>query len=77
MGDILELNLQMVERQVEFAELMPEDETEATVLQHLTREPRHIDEAVRHAGLHVATVASTLELRGLVRQVGPMTYVRN
>lgn len=80
-GDILEeLNLQMVERQVEFAELMPQDETEATVLQHLTREPRHIDEAVRRAGLPVATVASTLamlELRGLVRQVGPMTYARS
>lgn len=62
-GDILEeLNLQMVERQVEFAELMPQDETEATVLQHLTREPRHIDEAVRRAGLPVATVASTLAM---------------
>ena len=79
-GDILEeLNLQMVERQVEFAELIPQDETQAAVLQHLTREPRHVDEAVRLAGLPVAVVTSTLamlELRGLIRQVGPMTYVR-
>jgi len=79
-GDILEeLNLQMVERQVEFAELIPQDETQAAVLQHLTREPRHVDETVRLAGLPVAVVTSTLamlELRGLIRQVGPMTYVR-
>ena len=70
----------MLERQVEFAELMPQDETEETVLQHLTREPRHIDEAAWLAGLPVATVTSTLamvELRGLVRQVGSMTYVRS
>jgi len=80
-GDILEeLNLQMVERQVEFADLMPRDDQEAAILQHFTRDPRHIDEAVRLAGLPVATVTSTLamlELRGLVRQVGPMIYVRN
>jgi DNA processing protein len=80
-GDILEeLNLQMVERQVEFADLMPRDDQEAAILQYFTRDPRHIDEAVRLAGLPVATVTSTLamlELRGLVRQVGPMIYVRN
>lgn len=78
--DILEeLNLQMVEHQIELASVLPDDPTESTVLQQLSHDPMHIDEAVRAAGLPVATVSSTLamlELKGMVRQVGPMTYVR-
>ena len=77
--DILEeLNLQMVERQVELGAVIPEDPTQAAVLRALTAEPRHIDETVRAVGLGASTVSSTLamlELKGLVRQVGPMTYI--
>ena len=79
-GDILEeLNLQMVEQQLELSAIIPEDPTQAAVLEHVGPEPLHIDEAVRLAGLPASTVSSTLamlEMKGLVRQVGPMTYVR-
>ncbi|MEE9277964.1 MAG: DNA-processing protein DprA, partial [Dehalococcoidia bacterium] len=79
-SDILEeLNLQMVEQQIELAAVIPEDPTQASVLRRLSAEPTHIDETVRAAGLPASTVSSTLamlELKGLVRQVGPMLYVR-
>ena len=79
-ADILvELNLQMVEQQVTLAAAIPEDPQHAAILKQLGREPLHIDDAVRAAGLPASTVSSALamlELKGLVRQVGPMLYVR-
>jgi DNA processing protein len=78
--DVLEeLNLQMVEHQIELASVLPDDPTEATILKQLSQDPMHIDGTIRSAGLPVSTVSSTLamlEMKGLVRQVGPMTYVR-
>ena len=80
-GDILEeLNLQMVEHQVALSAVLPEDPTQARLLKQIRAEPMHIDEAVRVTGLPTAVVSGTLamlELKGLVRQVGPMTYVRS
>jgi len=78
--DILaELNLTMAAQQIEMTELIPPDETEATLLRFLSAEPAHVDELRRESGLPIATVTSTLamlELKGLVRQVGRMSYVR-
>jgi DNA processing protein len=78
--DILEeLNLTVVPEQLEMEELIPATDTEAGLLQHISREPVHIDEVCRGSGLPVATVSSILammELKGLVRQAGPMAYVR-
>jgi DNA processing protein len=48
-------------------------------LRFLGAEPLHIDEVRRECGLPIATVTSALamlELKGLVRQVGRMNYVR-
>jgi DNA processing protein len=77
--DILEeLNLTTVARQIEMSEVLPETETEATLLKQLSAEPSHIDEVCRKSGLPAATVSSTLammELKGLVKQVGTMNYV--
>ena len=79
-SDVLEeLNLQMVEQQMEMTALLPEDPTESALLERLGRDPLHVDDCVRLAGLPASTVSSTLamlEMKGLVRQVGPMTYVR-
>ena len=79
-SDILvELNLQMVEQQMEMTALLPADPTESAVLERLSTDPVHVDDCVRMAGLPASTVSSTLamlEMKGLVRQVGPMTYVR-
>jgi DNA processing protein len=78
--DVLaELNLSMAAHQIEMTQLVPPDDMEATVLRHVTAQPVHIDEVRRESGLPIATVTSTLamlELKGLVRQVGRMNYVR-
>jgi DNA processing protein len=78
--DVLEeLNLTMVAQQMEMKELVPADETEAKLLRHLSAQPMHIDEVRRESGLPISTVSSTLamlELKGMVRQVGQMSYVR-
>jgi len=76
--DILEeLNLMTVARQMEMKEVIPASEDESLLLKHLGAEPTHIDEVCRTSGLPVATVSSTLammELKGLVKQLGPMSY---
>jgi len=78
--DILEeLNLSMAAQQVEAKELIPADATEALLLRHLSSEPIHIDEVRRECGLPIDTVSSVLallELKGMVRQVGRMNFVK-
>ncbi len=78
--DILEeLNLTMVPQQMEMKELVPATDTEAGLLRHISQEPVHIDEICRQSGLAAATVSSVLammELKGMIRQIGPMAYVR-
>lgn len=77
--DILEeLNLTMISQQLETRAVLPENDTEAVLLQHLSGEPVHIDEISRECGLPIAAVSSALammELKGMVRQVGGMNYV--
>jgi DNA processing protein len=77
--DVLEeLNLTMVPQQMEMQQLIPATDTESDLLRHITKEPVHIDELCRQSALPVSTVSSLLammELKGLVRQMGPMTYV--
>ncbi len=77
--DILEeLNLMMVAQQVEVRAVVPETETEALLLQHLSLEPVHVDEISLRVGLPIAEVTSNLalmELKGMVRQAGGMNYV--
>jgi DNA processing protein len=77
--DILEeLNLTMVADQAEARAVVPDNETEATLLRYLSAEPIHVDDLGRQCGLPIAQVSSTLalmELKGLVRQSGGMNYV--
>lgn len=79
--DVLEeLNLSGIGEQLPLPALFaPSDDTEATLLSHITYDPVHIDEVGRLSGLPMATVSGTLammELRGLVKQVGAMNYIR-
>lgn len=78
-NDVLEeLNLTMVSEQAQARAVIPENETEALLLQHLSAEPVHVDELGRSVRLPIAEVSSTLalmELKGMVRQVGGMSYV--
>ena len=78
--DVLEeLNLSSVGQQIEMTALFPQDEGESEVLGYVTYDPIHIDEIIRSSGLDISRVSSTLammELKGLVRQVGGMNYIR-
>jgi DNA processing protein len=78
--DVLsELNLTMVAEQVEVQAALPADESELTLLRHMSAEPAHIDEIGRLAQLSPAAVSGALallELKGLVREVGGLNYVR-
>ena len=83
--DILEeLNLTSVSRQIPLP-LEQEDPHldvlggEAALLLHLNDEPIHIDDIHRNANLPIASVSgllTMLEMKGMVRQVGCMHYVR-
>ena len=77
--DILEeLNLTTVAHQMEIKEVIPTSDIETVLLKQLGAEPAHIDEVCRGSQLPVAQVSSTLammELKGLVRQVGTMSYI--
>jgi DNA processing protein len=79
-ADVLEaLNLTSVAQHVEAQMLLPTDATEALLFEQVGEEPAHVDDISRAAGLPIATVSSTLavmELKGLVRPVGGMNYVR-
>ena len=78
--DILEeLQFQQAPQQQAMRQILPTTGTEAALLALLASapEPQHIDELCRAAALPTGEVASTLvmmELKGLVRQVTPMTY---
>jgi DNA processing protein len=78
-ADVLEeLNLTMVSEQAQARAVIPENETESLLLDHLSVEPVHVDELRRAVQLPIAQVSSTLalmELKGMVRQVGGMNYV--
>jgi DNA processing protein len=78
-ADVLEeLNLTMVSEQAQARATIPENETEAVLLERLSAEPVHVDELGRAVQLPIAQVTSTLalmELKGMIRQVGGMSYV--
>lgn len=85
-GDILsELNLHLAPQQMEMLELretLPENASEARLLALLdaSDDPQHIDDLCRASGMPVAEVSGTLvmlELKGLARLAGPMTYVKS
>ena len=73
-----ELNLTQIAEHQEMRAALPENATEAALLQQLSAEPIHIDDLGRETGLPIATVSSTLalmELKGMVRQIGGMKYI--
>jgi DNA processing protein len=78
--DVLqELNLTTAPQQIEMQELVPATDTEAEVLRHITKEAVHINDVCRESGLPAAAVSSLLammELKGMVKQMGPAAYVR-
>lgn len=78
--DILEeLNLSLVPETMEMEAEAPVGDMEQALLQYLSRQPQHVDDVCRSLHLAAADVSGALvllELKGLVRQAGPMSYVR-
>ncbi|HNT23513.1 MAG TPA: DNA-processing protein DprA [Anaerolineales bacterium] len=78
--EVLEaLNLTRVVEHRTARTALPGDATEALLLQTLTHEPLHVDEIRTLTSLPIEKVSASLalmELKGMVRQVGGMNYVR-
>jgi hypothetical protein len=66
----------MLGAQIDLAAAVPPgDPQERALLEALSREPRHIDEVPRASGLPSVTLA-LMDLKGRVREVGGLQYVR-
>ena len=78
--EVLEiLNLDLVSRQDSAAAQLPEDEVEKIVFQALSKQPVHIDDLQARCSLSVSSINAALamlELKGRVKQVGGMNFVR-
>ena len=79
-NDVLDqLNFSKVTVQQMARETVPTDPLEMQLLKYLSNEPCHIDELVRQAAMsspQVSSLLAMMELKGLVRQVGSMNYVK-
>jgi DNA processing protein len=79
MTEILEaLKLEQIPEKQSNRKTMSTSPEEKKLLDHLSQEPRHIDEVCQLSGLPIQAVSATLtmmELKGLVTHVGGMNYV--
>lgn len=77
--DILgELNLESVKRFIENREILPENDEEAEILKHLSKEPIHIDLLIQKTKMNAKEVNSMItlmEIKGKVRHLGGMNYI--
>lgn len=78
-NDVLDqLNFVTFSTQVMVRQSTPADPFEAQLMTILTQEACHIDDLVRRTALpssQVSSLLTLLELKGMVRQVGAMTYM--
>lgn len=79
-NDVLEqLNMTKIQVQQSVRQTVPPEPLEADLLAYLSAAPQYIDDIVRQTELPSAQVGSLLtimELKGLVRQVSTLSYVR-
>ncbi len=71
--------LENVTEQLSFATADDDEPEEQELLDRLTDSPAHIDDIQRLSGLPITSVSSTLtmlELKGKIKQVGCMHYIR-
>lgn len=78
--DVLEtLNLELIARQEQVEDYLPENDIESVIYEKLSSQPIHVDELQVQCDLPVSTISASLamlELKGQARQVGGMHYVR-
>ncbi|MCS6773246.1 MAG: DNA-processing protein DprA [Anaerolineae bacterium] len=73
-----ELNLSMIAERVAVSQVAPENDLERLLLSQLSHDPLPLDDLVRAVNLPAESVAAALalmELKGLVRNAGKMSYV--
>jgi DNA processing protein len=79
-SDVLEvLNLALVEQEVQLELDLPDNPTERKLLETLGRQPLHVDEIRSRSSLTPSEVSAglaMLEIKGRVKQVGGMHFVR-
>lgn len=79
--DILgELNLTRVQEQAAASRQVPADPLERALLEQISSAPSHVDDIVRQSAIpaqQVSGLLAIMELKGIVRQVGNMRYVRS
>lgn len=79
--DILEeLNLQSIQQTLEAREILPDNEEERKILEVLEGEPVHVDKIIELTTLDTAkinSVLSIMELKGKIRNLGGMNYIKN
>lgn len=80
-NEILEsLNLTEINHFIENKKIIPESKEEESLLQHLNKEPIHIDNLVKLTALPASIINATLtlmEMKGKVKNLGNMNYVIN
>lgn len=72
------LDLELITQHKSARIVLPKDATEAKLYEVLSREPLHVDEIRARVELPIDQVSAALalmELKGMVRQVGGMSYV--
>jgi len=78
-NDVLDvLNLQEATSFLSASEIVPDTREEASLMEHLSREPIHVDELTRATDLSISAINATLtlmEMKGKVRHMGGMNYV--
>lgn len=78
-ADIIEtLNLTQITAHIENKKIIPETPEEKIILEHLSKEPIHINDLVRSSKLDTKIINSTLtimEMKGMVKNLGNMQYV--
>ncbi|PIY92059.1 MAG: DNA-protecting protein DprA [Candidatus Magasanikbacteria bacterium CG_4_10_14_0_8_um_filter_42_12] len=78
-SDIIDiLNLNELKTFTQSAAIIPDSKEEAAILEHLSREPLHVDVLAKQSSLTSREVNSTLtlmEMKGKVRNIGNMHYV--
>lgn len=80
-SDILdELNLTQVAAHIKAKKIIPESPEEEKILDVLTKEPIYIDHLAKKTNLPINTISSVLtvmEMKGKVRNLGGMNYIKN
>lgn len=72
------LDLNQITTFIENKKIIPDNQEEAVILEHLGHIPTHINEIIRLTGLDTAHINSTLtimEMKGIVKNLGGMEYV--